>query len=326
MSTNVGAQMQAPFQWGMTLCREAVRSSTEQRSIEAAALDVAIRVCKLALGVFAMLAGVIPALLGRLIQFAAKTTDIPTPHSIPQPTSTEDRRADEDVDSVDSITFPSSPGPVQAASEAPEPNCAPVLVDIGEGELLLPARKQTDEVAILFFPVQDHNNAFTERDSDLMQRLEWMASEYHIILKRVPDIYEAVNIAEMIKEQEKKICHIELAGHGTETSLTWSNSAVGQIRADETQEATLVDEALARLSRTLEDWASIVCLSCSNGGEVPGRENNLQHVARIAYGHRVIGTTIENGKHLDLLCTSIKPFEMQWFDQGVNVTGSCQYD
>lgn len=193
-------------------------------------------------------------------------------------------------------------------------------------ELYIPAAKPTNEVALLLFPIRDASNSYEIEDIDLRCRLESMSSEYTIILKRVSNIFEAVEIAQELKNQNKHIAHLELAGHGNENSLTWSTYPYGQLKAKTTGEYKIVNTQLTNLLNMLEPGATILSLSCKNGQERPGGQDNmLQHIARLAQGRKAFGTRVNNGKRLELTLYNIKPFHVVYTLNNDDVTACYQY-
>lgn len=174
--------------------------------------------------------------------------------------------------------------------------------------------KESKYAAVLLFP-DNHDPVFRTNDTDLQKRLQYMAREYHIFLKRVRSLDEAIAVTKVIKKSYQ-IGHMELAGHGTPFTLSWP---------DYTIEVGYDREKLSILFNMLESHSSILTLSCDNG-RVMGTDNILDYLAKIARGHTVIGTNCENGKHLRLKISSARPFIIEYTTiDGRNVTITKKY-
>lgn len=163
--------------------------------------------------------------------------------------------------------------------------------------------------AIILFPA-DNDPTFTINDEDLQKRMHYLAREYNVYLQRVYNLSDAIAITRTIK-QFFDIGHMELAGHGSATTLSWPRQVIRVGKC--TDELTI-------LFSMLQPDAAIMTLSCYNGKSISG-SNILDYFARIARGHRVIGTSTSNGKHLRLKISSAKPFIIEYTDMyGRNVT------
>lgn len=182
-------------------------------------------------------------------------------------------------------------------------------------EFRIPCQKKTDKVALLLWPTSDHNGAFNEKDADLQNRLKTMSKEFNISFKRVSNVQQALEAAFTEQSMDHKIAHLELGGHGTPRSLHWGSGAEGAIST------TSAKEPLKLLFSLLEKDAAILTVSCLNGKALQNEDNFLTHLARLAPGHLVKGTEVENGKHLTLLVTSLEPFQVIYLDNnGKDVT------
>ena len=177
-------------------------------------------------------------------------------------------------------------------------------------EQYIPCMRYSDEAIVILYP--DNNDpTFSSYDVDLQKRMKYMTHVYHVFLKRVSTLREAINVVSEIKKKYK-ICEINLGGHGTATTLHWPSTTL-KVNKDETD--------LRELFSMLEPNAPILTLSCQNGKKIQGK-NMLQYIAGIAKGHRVIGTTCNNGKHLRLKLTSPKPLNIKYTCNGRDVTST----
>lgn len=177
----------------------------------------------------------------------------------------------------------------------------------------VPCHKYSNYAAVILFP-DDNDPIFELGDIDLQQRLKYMAREYHVYLKRVCNLNEAISVTRNIKMQYN-IGYLELGGHGSATSLAWP---------DQILQVGYNKEQLFELFSLLEFGAPIMTLSCFNGKKIKG-DNFLDFLAKIARGHQVIGTKCANGKHLKLKLSSARPFIIEYTRGNTNVTVIKQY-
>ncbi len=186
--------------------------------------------------------------------------------------------------------------------------CNPNISNINFNEQYTPCKKYSNLAAVILFP-SGNDPMFSLDDIDLQKRIEYMARAYHVYLKRVFILDEAIDIVINIKKKYK-IGHLELGGHGSPTSLSWPMHIL-KVGYDK--------EKLSLLFSLLEFDAAIMTLSCYNGKNIKG-DNFLDYLAKIAKGHRVIGTSCANGKHLRLKISSASPFIIEYTKGNTNVT------
>jgi hypothetical protein len=173
----------------------------------------------------------------------------------------------------------------------------------------IPCEKSTNRAAIIFFP-NDSDPAFSFADKDFIQRIHYMSKEFNIFGKRALCLQQATDVAVELRKHFGMM-HMELGGHGTPTSIDWpgENICVGE-----------KDLELSILLSTLEPGSTVLTLSCQNGKSIPDGENMLEYLARIGYGHKIIGTSCDNGKHLSLKVSCPYPLELEYSYKGRNVT------
>lgn len=170
-------------------------------------------------------------------------------------------------------------------------------------------KKYSTFAAVILFP-DDNDKAFTIQDEDLQMRMCYLAREYHVFLKRVKNLNEAIDITKKIN-LNYNIGHMELGGHGNPTSLAWPKERL---------EVNKNRDKLTILFGMLHYDAAIFTLSCNNGQEIYG-DNLLDYFAKIARGHRVIGISCANSNRLLLKISGAKPFQIEYTDQhGRDVT------
>jgi len=175
-------------------------------------------------------------------------------------------------------------------------------------------KKYSTLVAIILFP-DDNDKAFTIEDENLQIRMCYLAREYHVFLKRVNNLNEAIDITKKIKINYD-IGHMELGGHGNPTTLAWPKEKL---------EVNKNRDKLKILFSMLHSNSSIFTLSCNNGQQISG-DNLLDYFAKIARGHRVIGISCENSNRLFLKISSANPFQIEYTDQrGRDVTVTKKY-
>lgn len=181
-------------------------------------------------------------------------------------------------------------------------------ISIRKNEMAIPCKKFSNLAAVILFP-DDNDPVFSSHDDDLQQRMDYMAREYHVYLKRVSSLSEAISVVRTIKTKFR-IGHLELGGHGSPTTIAWPKQIieVGWNRSE-----------LETLFNMLEPEAAILTLSCCNGMTIRG-DNILEYLAKIARGHQVIGISCENGKHLSLKVSSARPFKVKYKNGGTDVT------
>lgn len=182
-----------------------------------------------------------------------------------------------------------------------------------EGELTIDATIATNDVALLLFPTEDHNAAFSKDNASLQDRLKLMSNHYHIVLKRVSSVFEARKAVLDVISSGREISHLELGGHGTPTSLTWNHRTFGGRLSSESVDPVVHGE-FRELFSQLKKEATILTLSCRGGERVTTGENLIQCIARLAQGHEVAGTKTVNGPHLELMVMSCKPMVLEYFD------------
>jgi hypothetical protein len=176
-------------------------------------------------------------------------------------------------------------------------------------ELHIPAMIRTNLASVTLFP-DDSDPIFGLNDIDLQKRLQYMSRGYHVYLKRVNSLDDAINIVRKIKKYHK-IGHLEIGGHGTATSIKWPYQLI-KVNENRDKLKTLFD--------MLEPTAAIFTISCYNGKKIKG-DNILDYFSKIAPGHKVIGTSCANGKHLHLKISSANPFIIEYTtSRGRNVT------
>ena len=178
-------------------------------------------------------------------------------------------------------------------------------------ELYIPCKKPSDLAMLILFPDND-DPVFSLYDTDLQQRLDYMARVYHVYLKRVRNLDQALQIIQGI---EFNIGHLELGGHGSATTIHWPNYTikVGKDRKE-----------LQQLFSYLEPDACIMTLSCYNGKPIKG-DNILDYFSKLAPHHRVIGTRCENGKHLSLKVSCPRPLKIKYKKGNIDVTVTKYY-
>jgi len=181
-------------------------------------------------------------------------------------------------------------------------------IEAKKDELYIPC-PSSSLAAVILFPA-DNDPIFTINDEDLQKRMYYLSREYNVYLQRVYNIDDAIAITRTIK-QSFSIGHMELAGHGSATTLSWPRQVIRVGKCT---------DQLTTLFSMLHPGAAIMTLSCYNGKGING-SNILGYFARIARGHRVIGTSTSNGKHLRLKISRANPFEIEYTDMyGKNVT------
>jgi hypothetical protein len=183
-----------------------------------------------------------------------------------------------------------------------------------KNELYLPCKKGSRYCALLLFP-DDNDPIFSSEDRDLIQRIEYMSMEYHIYLKRVRDLQQAIDKSFEVSDLFK-ICHMELGGHGTAKTLHWPRQVI-EVGKERDLLSILfsfvcdagVDESGVRIP------GSILTLSCYNGKKTKG-QNILEYFHTIAEDKKVIGTKCANGKHLSLVVSCARPLKLDYFKEG----------
>lgn len=181
---------------------------------------------------------------------------------------------------------------------------------IRDNERYIPCKRYSNEAIVILFP--DNNDpVFSLHDIDLQKRMIYMTHVYHVYLKRVSTLQEAIGVVKEIKNKYK-ICELNIGGHGSATMIHWPGEIikVGKKEAE-----------LRELFNLLEPGAPILTLSCQNGKSIRSK-NMLQYIAGIARGHRVIGTTCNNGKHLKLKISCPKPLKIEYTNNGKDVTST----
>lgn len=177
-----------------------------------------------------------------------------------------------------------------------------------DNELHIPC-PSSSLAAVILFPA-DTDPTFSINDEDLQKRMHYLAREYNVYLERVYNLDDAIAITRTINTSFT-IGHMELAGHGSATTLSWPRQII---------RVNTCTDKLTTLFSMLHPGAAIMTLSCYNGKTING-SNILDYFARIARGHRVIGTSTSNGKHLRLKISRANPFEIEYTDMyGRNVT------
>lgn len=142
-----------------------------------------------------------------------------------------------------------------------------------------------------------------------------MAQEYNVLLKRVSTLEDCVNVLKLMASHYK-IIHLEIGGHGTSTSI---NLGLSTLRVGRDR------DKLASLFSYIDPHAQILTISCNNGKRIRG-DNMLTYLAKIARGHRVMGTVCENGSHLELKVESARPLKLTYTYRGEDVTAFEYYD
>jgi hypothetical protein len=186
-----------------------------------------------------------------------------------------------------------------------------LLPQVRFNEVYIPCKKSTTLAAVILFP-DDDDPTFDSDDVDLKKRMDYMAREYHVFLKRVSSLEAAINILSDIR-LIYDIGHLELGGHGTATSISWPDYTIC-VNKDA--------DIIKLMMDMLEADAVIMTLSCYNG---LGHNNILDYLAKIAKGHRVIGVNCANSKHLSLKVSCARPFKVKYKCGNRNVTVIKQY-
>lgn len=187
------------------------------------------------------------------------------------------------------------------------------IIPIRHNEFMINCKKLSNLAMITLFP-DDNDYTFSIHDEDLQKRLHYMSSEYHVFLKRVRTLDEAISVVQTIKSQYN-IGHLEIGGHGTPTTIKWPHYTI-EVNKDRFK--------LNLLFSYLDLEASIMTLSCFNGKAIKG-DNILDYFGKIALGHRVIGTQCENGKHLSLKLSCPRPLKIKYKRGNMDVTAIKYY-
>ena len=174
----------------------------------------------------------------------------------------------------------------------------------------MPCLKFTTRSAVIFFP-KDEDPAFSFREENFVKRMQYMRKEFNIFGRRVDTLEEAIKELGIITSQYF-VEHLELGGHGSPTTILWPMEKI---------EVGESDYGLTMLFSMLVVGSSIVTLSCKNGKNMKDKENMLEYLARIGFGHRVIGTECDNGPGLRLEVTCPYPIELRYTNsKGKDVT------
>ena len=187
---------------------------------------------------------------------------------------------------------------------------------VRQNEIFAPGQKKNDDLALIFYPDKVDPN-FSEHQEDLRLRIKYMAQEYNVFLKRISTIDQCLEYIKMLSRYFKLI-HLEIGGHGTATSIDLGKQHI-RVGHD--------SQKLKDMFGYLEPEAQILTLSCNNGAaRRSGGDNMITFLAKLARGHRVIGTKIENSSLLDLKVKSARPLRLAWKYKGENVTISEYYN
>ncbi len=181
-------------------------------------------------------------------------------------------------------------------------------LSVNRNELYIPCKKHSIFASVTLFP-DDNDINFSLNDIDLQKRMDYMAREYHVYLKRVSTLDDAIKIVKQIKKSYS-IGHLELGGHGNATSLAWPKHVL-KVDCD--------TDKLRELFSLLHYDAAIMTLSCYNGKNTK-KTNMLEFLAGLARGHKVIGTSCANSKRLKLKISSARPFIIEYTNGNKNVT------
>lgn len=174
----------------------------------------------------------------------------------------------------------------------------------------MPCLKFTSRSAVIFFP-KDEDPAFSFTEENFVKRMEYMRKEFNVFGRRVDTLEEAIRELGIVTSQYF-VEHLELGGHGSPTTILWPMQRI---------EVGESDYDLTMLFSMLVVGSSIVTLSCKNGKNMKEKENMLEYLARIGFGHRVIGTKCDNGPGLRLEVTCPYPIELKYTNsKGEDVT------
>lgn len=177
--------------------------------------------------------------------------------------------------------------------------------------------KDTTRTAVVFFP-NEEDPAFSFAEENFSKRMHYMTKEYNVFGKRIDTLEQATKFLTSLTQFFcYEIEHIEIGGHGTPTSISLPKETISVGNSD---------TELVMLFSILKPNSTILTLSCQNGKDMKNKENMLEYMARIGLGHKVIGTSCNNGKHLSLEVLSPYPLNLKYTDKkGKDVTMVYQF-
>lgn len=171
-------------------------------------------------------------------------------------------------------------------------------MELHADEYYVPCKHQTQEAAVLLWPSR-------LEDEDIQKRLIHYSRTYHVFLKRVRNLEDAIDICKLIK-QNHKIKYLEFHGIGTATSIEWAGQIL-RVGLDQKQ--------LSELFNLLESDATIVTLASQNG------KGMVDYFAELAKGHLVIGHTGDLTP-LTVKVKSLKPLVIRCYRYNIDITAT----